>query len=54
MKRRIANTILGAGLLGCFILTAVTDGLAALAPLIGGVILAVALIDYNTDYVRRY
>ena len=54
MKRRIANTILGAGLLGCFILTAVTDGLAALAPLIGGVILAVALVDYNTDYVRRF
>lgn len=54
MKRRIANTILGAGLLGCFVLTAVTDGLAALAPLIGGVILAVALVDYNTDYVRRY
>ena len=54
MKRRIANTILGAGLLGCFILTAVTDGLAALAPLIGGVILAVALVDYNTDYVRKF
>ena len=54
MKRRIANTILGAGLLGCFILTMVTDGLAALAPLLGGVILAVALADYNTDYVRRY
>ena len=54
MKRRIVNTILGTGLLGCFILTMVTDGMAALAPLAGGVILAVALIDYNTDYVRNY
>lgn len=54
MKRRLANTILGAGLLGCFILTIVTDGLAALAPLIGGVILGIAILDYNTDYVRRY
>lgn len=54
MKRKIANFFLGAGLLGCFILTIVTDGLAALAPLVGGVILAVALVDYNTDYVRKF
>lgn len=54
MKRIIANTLLGAGFAACIVLAAVTDGMAALLPTFGGVILGIALLDYNTDYIKTF
>lgn len=54
MKRIIANTLLGAGFAACIVLAAVTNGCVALLPTFGAIALGIALLDYNTDYIKTF
>ena len=51
MKRKIANTILGAAGIGCLIWGAVAPGLQALIPLFLLIACGIALLDINTDWI---
>jgi hypothetical protein len=54
MKRKIVNALLIAGFIACVLFAVKWDGCKALAPFFGAVALGIALIDYNTDYIRNY
>lgn len=53
MKKIIVNVILAAVYIASLIATAVIDGTASLATAIINIFAGVALVDYNTDYVRN-
>ena len=54
MKKKITNFFLCIAFTGCMALGAVTDGCAALIPLILCVAFGIIIVEKNTDYVRRY
>lgn len=53
MKRKITNFLLCVAFTGCVAWSAVTDGMAALIPVILAVILGIVILEKNTDYVRN-
>lgn len=53
MKKRILNIILGAAFAGCVCWAAAAPGLLAWMPMILAVILCIALLDMNSNYIRE-
>lgn len=54
MKRTIVNALLIAGFVACVFFAAKWDGCKALVPTFGAVVLGIAALDFNTNYIRQY
>ena len=53
MKKHIINTLLAAAFIGCVCWAAKAPGLQAWIPLILAIILGIALLNVNTNYIKE-